>query len=48
MVKKVLQIFVLVLLVQSIHGQKKDTIYAKEKAKDFYITKGKGIEFHFF
>jgi hypothetical protein len=40
MFKKGLQIFVLVVLAQSIHSQEKD--------KNFYITKGKGIEFHFF
>jgi hypothetical protein len=40
MFKKGLQILALFILVQSLHSQEKD--------KDFYITKGKGIEFHFF
>jgi len=40
MQKKALQLLVLIILSQSVNSQDKD--------KDFYITKGKGIEFHFF
>jgi hypothetical protein len=40
MTRRLLQIFIFILLSQSVHSQ--------EKNKDFYITKGKGIEFHFF
>ena len=40
MQKEVLQLIVLIILSQ--------LVYSQEKDKDFYITKGKGIEFHFF